>query len=56
MAISLKFMSSCLALVCGAPGIVLGFSDSKSKGWEKIGKVSLESCSQILEETLKNSV
>ena len=25
--------------------------DSKSEGWKKIGNISLESCSQVLEET-----
>ena len=51
MAISLKFISS--HSVCRASrkraAFVLG--DSKSEGWEKIGKFILEHHNQILKET-----
>ena len=52
MVISLKFISRCLASVHRASGeAVFVLSDSKQKGWEKIGNMRLESHSQVLEET-----
>ena len=35
----------------GGSRAVFVLSDSKSEGWEKMGNVSLESCSQTFEET-----
>ena len=51
--VSLKFTSGCPALVCMAlrKGQFYFHSDSKLQEWEEIGNVSLESSSQILEET-----
>ena len=53
MVISLKFTSSCSHSVRRVLWERAAFvlSDSKSKGEEKIGNVSLERCGQILEET-----
>lgn len=53
VAISLKLTSSFLALFYRASGkrAVLVLSDFKSREWENIGKLSLESYSQIFKET-----
>ena len=50
--ISLKFISSCPTLAHRVWGErrVLVLRDFKSERWEKIGNISLEDCSQILEE------
>lgn len=47
-----KVVSSCLVAIYRASGkgVVLVLNDSKSKGWEEIGNISLESCSQMLED------
>ena len=53
MVISLKFISSYPTLAYRVWGErrVLVLSDFKSERWEKIGNISLEGCSQILEES-----
>ena len=53
MVTSLKFIASCPALACMAlgKGQCWFHSDSKSKERERIGNASLESSSQICEET-----
>lgn len=45
MVIFLKLISGCLASLCRAyrKKAVLVLNDPKSKGWEKIGNISLES-------------
>lgn len=52
MVLSPKFVSSGLVAIYRASGkgAVLVLNDSKSKGWEEIGNISLESCSQMLED------
>ena len=53
LVVSLKFIFSCPALPCMAlrKGQLYFHSDSRWEEWEETGNVSLESSSQVLEET-----